>query len=161
MGGGTAKGHYTQNWCRKRGRLCHGQRTVIKLIWCYWSHISYLIVTAKIDKPNYWSDSFVSHSPCRRPGLYCIVAYWCHIHLSKKTVSNTLVRNIFNQAWGQVQGNVLESKYKYITILQVQVQVQHFNRVLESKYKYFGSSTSTSTKYFHCTGYFKRWIDLS
>ena len=44
-----------------------------------------------------------------------------------------------NQAWGQVQGIVLESKYKYIATwqVQVQVQVQVFDRVLESKYKYF------------------------
>ena len=44
-----------------------------------------------------------------------------------------------DQAWGQVQGIVLESKYKYISTwqVQVQVQVQDFDRVLESKYKYF------------------------
>ena len=53
--------------------------------------------------------------------------------------------NVNKQAWGQVQDIVLESKYKYITIWQVQaqVQVQDLDRVLESKYKHFWSSTST------------------
>ena len=61
------------------------------------------------------------------------------------------------QGRGRVQDIALEFKYKHIAIwqIQVQVQVQHFNRVLESKYKYFGSSTSTSTKYFHCTAHAK------